>query len=157
MTDSLGIAEANPLRQSLRRTRVPEPCAVVLFGATGDLAHRKLMPALYHLSRGGHLPGEFAVVGFARRDWSDDDLRAEFEKSMSKSLGSDFAEFWPQFASHVVFVPGTFDGPEGYAKLKELVIVGYFTSKPVQTDILKVVVVPGRYDPNVPMAPPSVK
>ncbi|HWX80777.1 MAG TPA: gluconate 2-dehydrogenase subunit 3 family protein [Steroidobacteraceae bacterium] len=45
----------------------------------------------------------------------------------------------------------------GYAKLKELVIVGYFTSKPVQTDILKVVVVPGRYDPNVPMAPPSVK
>jgi gluconate 2-dehydrogenase gamma chain len=45
----------------------------------------------------------------------------------------------------------------GYAKLKELVIVGYFTSKPVQTEILKVVVVPGRYDPNVPMAPPSVK
>jgi gluconate 2-dehydrogenase gamma chain len=45
----------------------------------------------------------------------------------------------------------------GYAQLKELVIVGYFTSKPVQTEILKVVVVPGRYDPNVPMAPPSVK
>jgi gluconate 2-dehydrogenase gamma chain len=45
----------------------------------------------------------------------------------------------------------------GYAQLKELVIVGYFTSKPVQKDILKVVVVPGRYDPNVPMAPPSLK
>jgi gluconate 2-dehydrogenase gamma chain len=45
----------------------------------------------------------------------------------------------------------------GYAQLKELVIVGYFTSKRVQTEILKVVVVPGRYDPDVPMAPPSLK
>jgi glucose-6-phosphate 1-dehydrogenase len=119
MTDSLGGAEANPLRQALPRTRVPEPCAVVLFGTTGDLAHRKLMPALYHLARGGNLPGEFAVVGFARRDWSDDDLRGEFEKSLSKSLGPDFGECWPQFASHVVFAPGTFDDPEGYAGLKK--------------------------------------
>jgi len=119
MTDSLGAAETNPLRQALPRTRVPEPCAVVLFGTTGDLAHRKLMPALYHLARGGNLPGEFAIVGFARRDWSDDDLRLEFEKSLSKTLGPDFASAWPQFASHLVFVPGTFDAPEGYAKLKE--------------------------------------
>src|SRR5947209_10735424 len=118
MTDALATSEVNPLRQALPRTRVPEPCAVVLFGATGDLAHRKLMPALYHLARGGNLPGEFAVVGFARRDWSDDDLRAEFAKSLSKGLGPDFAGFWPQFAGHVFFAPGTFDDPEGYAKLK---------------------------------------
>jgi glucose-6-phosphate 1-dehydrogenase len=114
----MGVAEANPLREALPRTRVPDPCAVVLFGTTGDLAHRKLMPALYHLARGGHLPGEFAIVGFARRDWSDDELRSEYEKSLSKSLGSDFPEIWPQFAKHIVFVPGTFDDPEGYARLK---------------------------------------
>jgi glucose-6-phosphate 1-dehydrogenase len=119
MSDSMGVAEANPLREALPRTRVPDPCAVVLFGATGDLAHRKLMPALYHLARGGHLPGEFAIVGFARRDWSDDDLRGEYQKSLAKSVGSDFPEFWPQFASHVVFASGTFDDPEGYARLKQ--------------------------------------
>ena len=53
------------------------------------------VPALYHLARGGNLPGEFAIVGFARRDWTDDELRDEFEKSLAKSLGPDFAEFWP--------------------------------------------------------------
>jgi glucose-6-phosphate 1-dehydrogenase len=118
LSDSLSGAEVNPLRQALPRTRVPEPCAVVLFGSTGDLAHRKLMPALYHLERGGNLPGEFAVVGYARRDWSDADLRAEFFKNMSQHMGGDFAASWPQFASHVVGVSGTFDDPEGYGRLK---------------------------------------
>ena len=58
MSETTGVAEANPLRQGLPRTRVPDPCAIVLFGATGDLTHRKLVPALYHLDQGGHLPGE---------------------------------------------------------------------------------------------------
>ena len=56
MNESLAVAEANPLRQNLPRARVPEPCAVVLFGASGDLTHRKLGPALYHLGVGGNLP-----------------------------------------------------------------------------------------------------
>ncbi|MBV8078076.1 MAG: glucose-6-phosphate dehydrogenase, partial [Planctomycetaceae bacterium] len=58
------------------RARVPEPCAVVLFGASGDLTHRKLGPALYHLGAGGNLPPDFAIVGFARRDWTDETFRA---------------------------------------------------------------------------------
>jgi glucose-6-phosphate 1-dehydrogenase len=119
MSDSLGLAEVNPLRQNLPRTRVPEPCAVVLFGATGDLTHRKLVPALYHLARGGNLPAECAIVGFARRDWSDDQFRSELEKSLAKDGNSDFAELWPQFASRVVFSSGTFDDPEAYARLKQ--------------------------------------
>src|SRR3954447_1971713 len=98
MAETISAAEVNPLRQALPRARVPEPCAVVLFGATGDLAHRKLMPALYHLARGGNLPGEVAGPVSPRRDWSDVDLRAEFQKSMAKSLGPDFAGYWPQFA-----------------------------------------------------------
>ena len=119
MTESLGVAEANPLRQSLPRTRVPEPCAVVLFGATGDLTHRKLVPGAVSPGAGGNLPAEFAIVGFARRDWTDDELRDELEKSLAKSGDPDFAQIWPQFASHIVFAPGTFDDPAGYAKLKE--------------------------------------
>ena len=78
------LPETNPLREGLPRTRVSEPCAIVLFGATGDLAHRKLVPALFQLARGGNLPSECAIVGFARRDWTDDDLRAEYEKTLAK-------------------------------------------------------------------------
>ena len=81
MSDPASLPETNPLRQALPRTQVPEPCAVVLFGATGDLAHRKLVPALFQLAQGGNLPSECAIVGFARRDWTDDDLRAEYEKT----------------------------------------------------------------------------
>src|SRR3954451_6410750 len=119
MADTTGVAETNPLRQNLPRTRVPDPCAVVLFGATGDLTHRKLVPALYHLARGGTLPSECAIVGFARRDWTDDEFRTDLQASLSKSGEADFAEFWPQFASRLVFASGTFDDPAAYARLKE--------------------------------------
>jgi glucose-6-phosphate 1-dehydrogenase len=119
MPEPASVSESNPLRQALPRARVPEPCAVVLFGSTGDLAHRKLVPALYHLFRGGNLPSECAIVGFARRDWTDDDLRAEYEKTLAKNGGPDFREVWPQFAGRIYFTPGTFDDPESYRKLKE--------------------------------------
>ena len=119
MPEPTSVTESNPLRQALPRARVPEPCAIVLFGSTGDLAHRKLVPALYNLARGGNLPCECAIVGFARRDWTDDDLRADYEKTLSKNGGSDFREIWPQFASRIVFAPGTFDDPEAYRKLKD--------------------------------------
>src|SRR5262249_35251729 len=119
MPDATGTVEINPLRQALPRSRVPDPCAVVLFGATGDLAHRKLLPALYHLARGGNLPSECAIVGFARRQWTDAEFRAECEKSMSKTEGSDFRQVWSQFASRLAFAPGTFDDLDSYRKLRE--------------------------------------
>ena len=119
MPEPTSVTDSNPLRQALPRARVPEPCAIVLFGSTGDLAHRKLMPALFNLARGGNLPSEWALVGFARRDWTDDDLRADYEKTLSKNGGSDFREIWPQFASRLVFAPGTFDDLESYRKLKD--------------------------------------
>src|SRR5438477_12277066 len=72
---TLSMTEAptitNPLRAGLRMQRTPEPCTVVIFGATGDLTHRKLVPALYNLQRERLLPPGFNVVGFARRDWTD--------------------------------------------------------------------------------------
>src|SRR5438105_11548140 len=116
MPEAASLTETNPLRQALPRTRVPEPCAIVLFGATGDLTHRKLVPALYHLARGGNLPSECAIVGFARRDWSDDQFRAELEKSLTKGGDADFAEYWPEFASRIAFASGTFDDPAAYQR-----------------------------------------
>jgi glucose-6-phosphate 1-dehydrogenase len=91
----------------------------VLFGATGDLAHRKLVPALFQLARGGNLPSESAIVGFARRDWADDDLRADYEKSLSTGGGPDFREVWQEFAQRIVFSPGTFDDAASFLKLRE--------------------------------------
>src|SRR6516162_9542913 len=119
MADAASATESNPLRQALPRARVPEPCAIVLFGSTRDLTHRKLVPALYRLARGGNLPAEFAIVGFARRDWDDAAFRGEMEKSLAPQMGPDFAKLWPQFASHIFFSSGTFDDPAAYNRLKE--------------------------------------
>ena len=111
-------SDANPLREGLPRTQAPEPCAIVLFGATGDLTHRKLMPALYKLARAGHLPAESAIVGYARRDWDDAKFRDEVKGPLEKAVGDGFAEVWPQFAPRLFFAGGTFDDDAAYAKLK---------------------------------------
>ena len=77
-------AEINPLRQGLRVERMPDPNAFVLFGATGDLAHRKVMPAIYQLLRANLLPAEFSVVAVARRPYTDEAFRAEVRTSLDK-------------------------------------------------------------------------
>jgi glucose-6-phosphate 1-dehydrogenase len=77
-------ADDNPLRAGLRLERVPDPCVLVLFGATGDLAHRKVVPALYQLWRTNLLPHEFVVIAIGRREYDDDGLRAEFRASLEK-------------------------------------------------------------------------
>ena len=66
---------ANPLRDPLDRRlpRTPEPCALVIFGVTGDLSRKKLLPAIYDLANRGLLPPGFVMLGFARRDWGDGD------------------------------------------------------------------------------------
>ncbi len=118
MSDAAVAREINPLRAYLPRTRVPDPCTIVLFGATGDLTHRKLAPALYRLAAEGQLPAEFAIVGFARREWDDQALRAELQKSLEPAGLPSFEASWPGFAEHIVFSPGTFDDPAAFATLK---------------------------------------
>ena len=73
--------QPNPFREGLSTKAVPQPCAVVIFGATGDLTHRKLVPALYNIAADGELPPAVAVVGFARRPKSDDEFRQEMEEA----------------------------------------------------------------------------
>ena len=74
----------NPLREGLSTRPVPQPCAIVIFGATGDLTHRKLIPALYNLAADGELPAGAAIVGFARRNKSDDEFRRDLEEATRK-------------------------------------------------------------------------
>src|SRR6476646_4626956 len=67
----------NPLREGLRLERMPDPFVFILFGATGDLSHRKVVPALYQLWRSNLLPHEFMLVAIGRRQYDDDSFRAE--------------------------------------------------------------------------------
>ena len=82
-----GPEGANPLRDERdeRLPRIAGPCGLVIFGVTGDLARKKLMPAVYDLANRGLLPPAFALVGFARRDWADAGLRARSSTRPSRS------------------------------------------------------------------------
>jgi glucose-6-phosphate 1-dehydrogenase len=73
----------NPLRVGLRQERVISPQCIVIFGASGDLTHRKLVPALFELFRQRRLPSEFAVLGCARRPWSDEEFRSRMAASLA--------------------------------------------------------------------------
>ncbi len=76
--------QEHPLEEG---ARIVDPCAVVIFGATGDLTSRKLMPTLYNLARKGQLPTNFACAGFARREKTDEVFREEMQKDVSIFLG----------------------------------------------------------------------
>ena len=94
--------EVNPLREGLYSRAIPEPCAVVIFGATGDLTHRKLVPALYNLAADGALPPAVSVVGFARRDKNDEVFRKELEEAARKFSRQQInEELWTGFASSI--------------------------------------------------------
>jgi glucose-6-phosphate 1-dehydrogenase len=112
--------QVNPLREGLRLPRTPEACAIVVFGATGDLTARKLMPALYNLARERLLPGGYSVVGFARRDWSDDHFRATMKDAVAKHSRDPLREdLWESFARRLHYVSGTFDDASAYRRLAE--------------------------------------
>ena len=108
-----------PFRE-LSGEKTPSPCIFVIFGATGDLTHRKLVPALYNLSREGLLPAHFACVGFARRDKSHDQFRKELYQGVnefSRSRPTD-EDVWHNFAQHLFYHRSEFDNDEGYERLK---------------------------------------
>jgi len=114
------VSTPSPARELSRTRRTPDPCTVVIFGATGDLTQRKLMPALYTLARIGMLPAESAVVGFARRPMTDGAFRREMAKSVlgDASAASD-PRSWEEFAQRLFYVQADFHDPAGYAQLRE--------------------------------------
>jgi glucose-6-phosphate 1-dehydrogenase len=110
----------NPLRPGLRAETAPDPCVVVIFGASGDLAHRKLVPALYNLAVGAHLPAAFGIVGVSKSEYTHD----EFAKEMREAVGKFSRtkpiddEVWQDFAAGMRYVAGSFDDPQTFAMLK---------------------------------------
>jgi glucose-6-phosphate 1-dehydrogenase len=95
--------------------------AFIIFGVTGDLARRKLAPALYELNRAARLPNNFFTIGFARRDWNDDFLRSTLrdavkEFARTKPLEYDALE---NLLSKAYYIQSSFDDPEGYQQLKK--------------------------------------
>jgi glucose-6-phosphate 1-dehydrogenase len=117
-----GALRSNPLRDpgDRRLPRVPEPCALVVFGVTGDLARKKLLPAIYDLANRGLLPADFVLLGFARRDWGDGDFEALARKSAQEHARTDWdEEVWARLASDIMFVPGAFDDDAAFDTLAQ--------------------------------------
>ena len=118
MSEGAEISQSNPLRMGLSTRAVPQPCALVIFGATGDLAHRKLIPALYNLAAAGELPPAVTVIGFARRPKKDDEFHnelAETTKQFSRQPVRD--EIWKTFAQSLFYHQSEFEDQEGYQSL----------------------------------------
>lgn len=121
MSSNTKTEPVNPLREGLSSRAMPEPCSVVIFGATGDLTHRKLVPALYNLAADGNLPPAFKVVGFARRDKDDAIFRGELEAAARKfSRQKINDELWENFASRIHYHRSEFTNAEGYDSLGKL-------------------------------------
>jgi glucose-6-phosphate 1-dehydrogenase len=112
----------NPLRdkRDKRLPRIAGPCAVVIFGVTGDLARKKVVPAIYDLANRGLLPPNFALVGFARRDWDDQAFAKVLYEDVKAHSRTPFREvIWDRLAEGCRFVKGAFDDDEAFARLAE--------------------------------------
>ena len=103
------------LREGSRVRRMPDPCVVVIFGATGDLTQKKLMPSLYTLARLGMIPPNLAIVGVARRPKTDEVFRTEMAAAV---LGAQANPLWEAFAKGLFYVQAEFHDPEGYERLR---------------------------------------
>ena len=95
------------------------PVTIVIFGASGDLTQRKLVPALFSLYRKGRLPANTRIVGFARRPWSHDEFRAQLRAGAQQFASQDFdAAAWDAFASCLLYCPGNFPASADYLRLQ---------------------------------------
>src|SRR5690242_19709993 len=120
MNRAASQTEDNPLREGLSSRAVPQPCSIVIFGATGDLTHRKLLPALYNLAADGELPPAVTVIGFARRPKNDDDFRKEMEDSVKQfSRQTVRDEIWKSFAQSLFYHQSDFADESGFKTLAQ--------------------------------------
>ncbi|MFJ3790778.1 glucose-6-phosphate dehydrogenase [Kitasatospora sp. NPDC090091] len=114
----------NPLRDPADRRlpRIAGPSGLVIFGVTGDLSRKKLMPAIYDLANRGLLPPGFSLVGFARREWEDEDFAKEVHDAVKEHARTPFREeVWQQLAKGMRFVQGDFGDDDAFDKLRETI------------------------------------
>jgi len=114
----------NPLRdpQDRRLPQIAGPCGLVIFGVTGDRARKKLMPAVYDLANRGLLPPGFSLVGFARRDWADQDFARIVHDSVKEHARTEFREeVWQQLSEGFRFVSGDFSDDLAFENLRQTI------------------------------------
>ena len=118
-TDNQSVTVTNPLLDNLRIEPTPGPSVLVIFGASGDLTRRKLLPAVYHLSRGQRLPAQFAVIGVARTRLSDEEFRRQFRDSLREFAGVDAStdDVARSLEARLFYVSGEMDDPALYQRL----------------------------------------
>jgi glucose-6-phosphate 1-dehydrogenase len=117
----MSTTNENPLREGIRLEKTAEPCTVVIFGASGDLTKRKLVPALYRLMQQRLLPAEFGIIGFARSPMSDEEFRDKMKDAVvtygeAKSVDETV---WQSFAQGIYYVSGNINEPDPYKQLSE--------------------------------------
>ncbi|MDP1836409.1 MAG: glucose-6-phosphate dehydrogenase [Chlamydiales bacterium] len=112
---------SNELDASSPSPSASDPCVIVVFGATGDLTARKLLPAIYNLSNEGNLSRHTAVVGFARRDYTDSVFRKQMCEAIEQYAGTaKDTDLWNQFENRIFYHQSSFDQDEGYENLQQL-------------------------------------
>ena len=112
--------QPNPLREGLEQERVPEPSCLVIFGASGDLTQRKLIPGLYSLAHDGLLPPGQTIVGMSRSEMTDDQFRAAMREACDEHARTRPVdeEIWENFARGLFYVSGEFTDSRSYNKLR---------------------------------------
>lgn len=111
----------NPLRDAgdRRLNRIAGPSGLIIFGVTGDLSRKKLMPAVYDLANRGLLPPGFALVGFARREWEHQDFSKVVKEAVQKYARTPWSEdVWQQLSTGIRFVQGEFDDDAAFDRLR---------------------------------------
>jgi glucose-6-phosphate 1-dehydrogenase len=115
------VQRENPLLEGLRVIRKPAPCALVIFGASGDLTHKKLLPALYALAFRRLLPERFAIVGVSRSEATDDEFRAQMREAVERHARDEFRdEIWDVLADGLHYIGTDFADEAGQDRLHEL-------------------------------------
>ena len=112
--------ETRPVAARPRVGRPADPCVMVIFGVSGDLTRRKLIPALYNLASQQLLSREFAIIGVGRTPMSTDDARKKYSEDFKQFItGKLDSDLWDWFVRRLHYVPGDFNDPATYDKLKE--------------------------------------
>jgi glucose-6-phosphate 1-dehydrogenase len=111
-------AALNPLREGMNQVSTAPPCAMVIFGVSGDLTSRKLMPSLYDLAMTSRLAEGFTIIGVSRREWSDDQFRDEMRAAVEAHARTPVTnDRWNSFAAGLFYVAGNFDDETMYDRL----------------------------------------
>lgn len=128
--DELMVCRLNETRKTV------EPCSIVIFGASGDLTARKLIPAFYHLFKEKQMPADFRIIGFARREKTDESWRAELRTALDQFSRTKPVDdkVWQEFATHVFYCEGEFSDLEAYKKLEKQ--LGSFSNEQLRNNLL---------------------